>query len=75
MNLKDYCHRDPSRSLAIAEACGVTPQAVRHWSNGTRRPPCDLESVKAIEAATGGEVTRHDLRPDVFGPAPKKRAA
>lgn len=28
-----------------------------------------------IEEATGGAVSRHDLRPDVFGPAPKGEAA
>ncbi|MCR9092352.1 MAG: helix-turn-helix domain-containing protein [Proteobacteria bacterium] len=28
------------------------------------------EHCRAIEEALGGRITRHDLRPDVFGPAP-----
>lgn len=28
------------------------------------------EHCRAIETATDGEVTRYELRPDVFGPAP-----
>jgi DNA-binding transcriptional regulator YdaS (Cro superfamily) len=74
MDLKTYCHRDGSRTKAIAEACGVSPQAVRHWANGTRKPPCDREQVERIEAVTNYQVTRHDLRPDVFGEAPAEAA-
>lgn len=29
----------------------------------------------AIEEATGGKVTRYQLRPDVFGPAPNGKGA
>ncbi|WP_093820201.1 transcriptional regulator [Stenotrophomonas indicatrix] len=49
----------------IGRVCGVSSQAVSQW----KRVPA--EYVLAIEEATG--VSRHDLRPDVFGPAPKKR--
>ncbi|WP_121041978.1 transcriptional regulator [Stenotrophomonas rhizophila] len=45
----------------IGRVCGVSSQAVSQW----KRVPA--EHVLAIEAATG--VSRHDLRPDVFGPA------
>lgn len=31
--------------------------------------------AKSIETATAGKVTRYDLRPDIFGPAPKRKAA
>jgi DNA-binding transcriptional regulator YdaS (Cro superfamily) len=48
--------------VALASACKVTPQAVNQWL-GKGRPPAS--KVLAIEAATG--VSRHDLRPDVFG--------
>jgi DNA-binding transcriptional regulator YdaS (Cro superfamily) len=50
--------------VALASACGVTPQAVHQWV-GKGKPPAD--KVLAIEAASG--VSRHDLRPDIFGPA------
>lgn len=54
----------------------VKPQAVRNWiepegSDNFRRP--SPKKIHAIEAATSGVVTRHDLRPDVYGPKPSKR--
>lgn len=49
--------------VALASACKVTPQAVNQWM-GKGKPPAD--KVLAIEAATG--VSRHQLRPDIFGP-------
>lgn len=50
----------------LASACGVTYQAVRKWER-TRAPS---ERCREIEAATGGKVTRYELRPDVFGETP-----
>ncbi len=44
---------------------GVTGQAVSQWG----RVPAGR--VLAVEAATNGAVTRHDLRPDIFGPPPR----
>lgn len=40
-----------------------------------RGRPVPADICPKIEEATGGEITRHDLRPDIFGPAPKKRRA
>ena len=37
--------------------------------------PAPADICPKIEEATQGEVTRYDLRPDVFGPAPQKRRA
>lgn len=37
---------------------------VWQWINQYRR--IAAEKVLAIEAATGGAVTRHDLRPDIY---------
>lgn len=48
----------------VARLLGVTPQAVNQWVSGNR--PVPPRHVLAIEAATG--VSRHLLRPDVFGP-------
>lgn len=50
------------RSLAIAQAVGVTPPVVSDWVTGKKGVP--VERCVAIEIATGGEVTRRDLRPD-----------
>jgi DNA-binding transcriptional regulator YdaS (Cro superfamily) len=53
----------------LAKACKVSPQAVHKWiAKGV-----PAERVLAVEAATvdqtTGEpsVTRHDLRPDIYG--------
>lgn len=52
---------------ALADELGVTPGAVSHWVTGKRR--VSTKHVRDIERATNGRVTRHDLRPDVFGAA------
>jgi len=49
----------------LASTLGVKVNVVTNW-RGRRTVPA--EHVLAIEAATG--VSRHDLRPDVFGPRP-----
>lgn len=49
----------------LAKAIGVTPAAVNQWVNGLR--PVPPGRCIAIEKASGGAVTRYDLRPDVFG--------
>lgn len=56
---------------ALATALGrVTPQAVNQWVRDGRPP---AKRVLAIEAATG--VSRHLLRPDIFGPEQGRAAA
>lgn len=60
----------------LATALGIKPPSVAEWIKRGLAPP---ERCIAIEEATGGKVTRYELRPDVFGPAPadskKRRAA
>jgi DNA-binding transcriptional regulator YdaS (Cro superfamily) len=52
---------------ALAKALGrVTPQAVSQWKK------IPAERVRDVERVTG--ISRHDLRPDVFGPAPHEAA-
>lgn len=53
---------------ALAGKIGVRQSTLWHWLNRAKRG-APAEFVPAIEAATGGEVSRHELRPDVFGPA------
>ncbi|ASL01788.1 transcriptional regulator [Xanthomonas citri] len=52
----------------LAEQLGIRSASISEWKVRGRVP---AERVVAIERETG--VSRHDLRPDVFGPAPKKR--
>lgn len=53
---------------ALAGLLGVNPSLISQWLTGHR--PVAAHHVIAIETAAAGAVTRHDLRPDVFGPAP-----
>lgn len=56
----------------LANVLGVTPQAVNQWIQAKR--PVPAQHCIGIEQATNGTVTRHDLRPDVFGPPPANDA-
>lgn len=47
-------------TAALARAINVTPQAISQWE----RVPA--ERVIAVEDASGGKVTRSDLRPDLY---------
>ena len=47
---------------ALALALGVSPSFVAQLISGAR--PVPAERCPAIEAATGGAVTRRDLRPE-----------
>jgi len=58
---------------SLASAIGVHKVVVNQWVRGQR--PIPARWCIPIEAATGGEVTRHDLRPDVFGAPPPASAA
>jgi DNA-binding transcriptional regulator YdaS (Cro superfamily) len=49
---------------AVARAFTISPQAVWKWD----AVPADR--VVALEALCGGKVSRYDMRPDIFGPAP-----
>lgn len=55
----------------LAKMVGVKHPTIHSWLRVGRVP---ATRVIAIEAATGGRVTRYDLRPDVFGPAPDRAA-
>lgn len=62
MNLSEYL--ETTRQADLAASIGVTQGAVSHWINGRVRVPA--ERVLDIERATGGKVSRHDLRPDLY---------
>lgn len=53
---------------ALAKHLGVNPSLISQWV--TCRLKVAARHCLAIEAATGGKVTRYALRPDVFGPPP-----
>lgn len=53
---------EAAKPSVLAARLGLTPQAISLW----KRVPA--ERVLDVEQATG--ISRHVLRPDVFGPAP-----
>lgn len=67
MDIATYLETSGLKQHEFALKIGVTQARVSHWINGARVPS---ERCIAIETATGGAVTRYDLRPDVFGQAP-----
>lgn len=66
--LAEILHRYRRRHAVLADACGVTIQAINGW---TRVPP---RHCVTLEALTG--IPREVLRPDIFGaprPRPRRR--
>lgn len=55
---------DKGRDIDIARLLGISPAAVSRWK-GIVPPDRAIE----IEEKSGGKVTRHQIRPDYFGPA------
>lgn len=47
----------------FADTLGVSPQVVHNWR---KRKNVPVDRCAAIEEATDGEVTREQLRPDIF---------
>ena len=50
---------------ALADLIGTTQSQVWYWLSRARKAPPG-EYVLRIETATGGKITRHDLRPDLY---------
>ncbi|MGQ3674276.1 transcriptional regulator [Xanthobacter sp. TB0139] len=55
--------------LKLAQAAGCSQQQISFLLSRARR--ISAEMALRIEAATDGAVSRHDLRPDVFGAGPE----
>jgi DNA-binding transcriptional regulator YdaS (Cro superfamily) len=70
MKLTDYLKT--TTQLELAKAIGVSQAMIAHWISG--RHIVKAERALEIEAATRGAVTRHELRPDIWGPPPEARA-
>lgn len=60
---------------AVGRVCGVSGKAVMKWVKAGRLPRTEwtgeTKYALAIEAATGGLVTRSELRPDIWPPEQK----
>ena len=68
MNVKEAI-RGLGGGAAIARKLGVTQQRIHNWGVRGRVP---AEFVIELERLSDGAVTRHDLRPDIFGARPQE---
>jgi DNA-binding transcriptional regulator YdaS (Cro superfamily) len=66
MKLERYLEKRELSQAAFAELFSpkVTQGAVSHWITGTAR--VEAERALEIERITKGEVSRHDMRPDLW---------
>ena len=62
MKLSEYCLNNYGSQKKNADACGIAYTYMSHMVTGRR--PVPVEYCAVIEAATNGEVSRRDLRPD-----------
>jgi len=62
MDIKTYLSQERGRQASLAKAIGAHAPDISRWADGTR--PVPVAHGAAIEAATGGLVTRQELFPD-----------
>lgn len=71
MDLKTYLELNRLTQACFAKKINVTQGLIHQFVSGKTR--VTAERAVEIERATGGAVTRTDLRPDLFGdPIPAK---
>ncbi len=61
MTLVDWLSEHYGNARKLARDIGVTPAIVSHWRSGARVVP--VTRCVDVERATGGAVTRRELRP------------
>lgn len=64
MDIPAYLKKHELSQEQFATFLGVSQGLVWQWIAGKTR--ITAERAKEIERKTGGEITRHDLRPDIF---------
>jgi DNA-binding transcriptional regulator YdaS (Cro superfamily) len=65
MTLYEYIKAERGNAKSLAESLGVSISYVSQMASG--KSPISPERCIPIEIATKGQVTRYELRPDVFG--------
>lgn len=70
--LKQAIDAYPGGCAGLAAKVGVSRQFLHQVAHGAKRVPARL--VLPIEKATRRAVTRYEMRPDVFGDQPRRKA-
>ena len=65
MQLREWIGTTRGKQRELANRLGISPTWMNLIVSGKR--DCSPELALAIEQATGGQVTRKELRPDLFG--------
>lgn len=73
MNIKAYLAKHGLSQEEFGKKIGVSQGLVWQWLDGRTR--ITAERAKEIAEKTDGEITRHDLRPDLYPPEPERAAA
>lgn len=62
--LSTWLGKERGRTSALARHLGIFPNSISRW----KQVPAD----RALEVESFTGISRHDLRPDVYGPKPKQ---
>jgi DNA-binding transcriptional regulator YdaS (Cro superfamily) len=65
MNLKTYI-KDPARRDALVAELGTSKEYLWQVAEQWRGRKASPDLAKRIDAITGGQVPRHELRPDIW---------
>lgn len=65
MDIRAYLEKHHLSQGQFSKQIGVSQGLIWQWLEGKTR--ITAERAKEIEEKTGGEITRQDLRPDIFG--------
>jgi len=71
MNLREWLKAEWGRSAGMAKALGVSPVRVTQWGKGDK--PIPRELLIKVSSFTGGDVSLHELDPEVY-PDPSWKA-
>jgi DNA-binding transcriptional regulator YdaS (Cro superfamily) len=72
MTLSEYLAHHQTSASRFAKTLQVPASTITRLLKMERRP--GIELVARIESATDGIVSRHELRPDIYGPRPTAEA-
>lgn len=64
--------RSPAQKIILAERAQTSNAYLQHIASGFRR--ASWEFAQVLSQATGGAVTKSDLRPDIWPKRKRKRA-
>lgn len=71
MDFKDFWQNlSAEAKQSLAERCATSPPYLSQIAYGHRKASPDM--ARTIERETAGQVTRADLRPDIYEPLPEK---